>query len=119
MIVHPIGINIEEYPFKERTVSVDEPIRIFSVGRFVEKKGFDDLLRALNIVREKTKRQFICTIVGDGPMKKTILDMTEKFKLNDVLDFKGYMNIKKIISLMGDMHFFVQPSKTAKDGNME
>lgn len=119
VVVHPVGINIEEYPFKERIISEEEPVKILSVGRFVEKKGFDDLLMALDVARGKTNKRFNCTVVGDGPMKKEILNIAESLKLSNILDFRGYVSIKDVISLMGDMHFFVQPSKTAKDGNME
>src|SRR5205814_7640499 len=52
--VHPVSINVDSYPFSERKCRSDGVVEIASVGRFVEKKGFDDLLRALSIVRRRT-----------------------------------------------------------------
>ena len=45
--------------------------------------------------------------------------MTESLKLWDVVEFKGYMKIEDIIKMFSDTHLFMQPSKTASDGDKE
>ena len=107
------------YPYKERMIQDGELINIISVGRFVEKKGFDDLLSALAIVKEKSKRTFKCYIIGDGELKDKLFNLTEKLKLKDVVEYKGYMKIEDIINHFSNTHLFVQPSKTAINGDME
>ncbi len=119
VVVHPIGINVNDYPFRERMAPDNRPVGIISVGRLVEKKGFDDLVKALAIARGKTSKPFRCTIVGDGPMKHHITEMVRSLHLDPLVDFKGSMKIEDIIPLLSKMDFFVQPSKTAADGNME
>lgn len=117
--VLPVSINVPEYPYQERGFKKNETINIFSVGRFVEKKGFDDLLRAIAIVKEKTKKAFRVFIVGGGPLEKDLHKLTADLKITDVVEYKGYMKIEKIIKYFLKMHLFVQPSKTARDGDME
>lgn len=117
--VLPVSIDVDAYPFHERTVGENERVRIASVGRFVEKKGFDDLLRALAIVKERTKKQFKCFIVGGGPLEKTLHELTQSLGIEDIVEYKGYMKIEGIIDFFKDIHFFVQPSKTAINGDME
>lgn len=119
VIVHPVGINIDEYVFRERKIKEGDPANIVSVGRFVEKKGFDDLLRALAIVKLKSKKLFNCTIIGGGPLENELQNLTDDLNIRDIVEFKGYMKIQDIMNLFQKMHFFVQPSKTAKDGDME
>lgn len=51
--------------------------------------------------------------------KKELQDLTDDLNIRDVLDYKGYIKIEDIIELFKYMHFFVQPSKTAKSGDME
>ncbi|MFN6946986.1 MAG: glycosyltransferase [Cytophagaceae bacterium] len=117
--VLPVGIDVDSYPFKERSYRDGDPIRIISVGRFVEKKGFDDLLRALAIVKSKTKKPFTCSIIGDGPLREELFSLTKRLNLQDVIEYKGYMKIEDIVKHLFDAHVFVQPSKTARNGDME
>ncbi len=117
--VLPVSIDVESYPYNQRIFHDGELIKIISVGRFVEKKGFDDLLRAIAIVKEKSKKAFRCYIIGGGELKDKLFDMTERLNLNDVVEFKGYMKVEDIINYFSNMHLFVQPSKTARNGDME
>lgn len=119
VVVMPIGVKLDEYEFSERSLGKSETVKIISVGRFVEKKGFDDLLRALSVVKRMAKRPFTCTIVGGGPLESVLMEMTDDLKIKDIIDYRGYMKIEEIIKLFGRMHFFVQPSKTAANGDME
>jgi len=113
------GINVNDYPFKERTLEPNETIQMATVGRFVEKKGFDDVLRALAIVKDKTDKKFMCNIIGGGPLEHDLRALTEKLGLNDLVSYKGYMKIEDIINYFLKMHLYLQPSKTASSGDME
>lgn len=117
--VHPVSIDVESYPFCERTLPSSELIELVSVGRFVEKKGFDDLLRALAIVRRSSNRAFRCSVIGGGALEGQIRDLTSALRLQDLVDFRGYLGIEEIIRLLLTKHIMVQPSKIAKDGDME
>lgn len=117
--VHPVSVDVPAYPFDKRVVDVGEQLKIVSVGRFVEKKGFDDLLRALAIINKLRPRSFACYIVGGGPMETHLRDLTRKLGLDAVVNFCGYKKVDFIIDMFMEMHVFVQPSKTAHDGDME
>lgn len=119
LYVLPISVNIKSYPFKKRAVHSGQDIQMVSVGRFVEKKGFDDLLRALAIVKEKTNKKFTCSIIGGGRLENNLHTMTKDLNLEDVVSYKGYMKMEDIINYFKSMHFYLQPSKTAPDGDME
>ena len=49
-----------------RATPTAEPLKIISVGRFIEKKGFPFLIEACAQLRAK-EIPFTCKIVGDGP----------------------------------------------------
>jgi colanic acid/amylovoran biosynthesis glycosyltransferase len=117
--VLPVGIDVDSYPFSERRCPADVPVELVSVARFVEKKGLDDLLRALAIVKQRTRRAFRCSIVGSGQMDGQLRELTLSLGLRSDVEFKGSMKIEDIIALLPEMHIMVQPSKTAKDGDME
>jgi colanic acid/amylovoran biosynthesis glycosyltransferase len=117
--VHPVSIDIESYPFVERTYTPNRPVEIVSVGRLVEKKGFDDLLRALALVKQRSKRSFHCRIIGGGPLDRNLHELTNSLGLSDIVQFTGYMRIDEIIKLLLQMDIMAQPSKTAINGDME
>jgi len=69
------------------TISVPKKPILFSIGRFVEKKGFAHLVEAAGILRDK-KLDFKIYIVGaPGPLYEGIRDMI------DVLDLEEYVEI--------------------------
>jgi len=117
--VLPVSIDVDSYPFSERTCRREVPIEMISVARFVEKKGVDDLLTALSIVRQRTERKFYCSIIGSGQLEQQLRQLRSELFLEDLVDFKGYMKVEDIVQLLPKMHMMIQPSKTASDGDME
>jgi colanic acid/amylovoran biosynthesis glycosyltransferase len=106
-------------PFKERSLKEGETIHMATVGRFVEKKGFDDLLRSLAILKQKISRKFLCHIIGGGELDGELRALAKKLDVEDVVEWKGYMKLEDIEQYLLTMHFYVQPSKTASNGDME
>lgn len=115
----PISLDIDSLQFSKRVLKQGEPVELVSVGRFVEKKGFDDLLRALAIVKEKTQKRFHATIIGGGVLEGSLKEMVRELNIADVVTFPGYMKIEEILETFQSKHIYVQPSKTAADGDME
>lgn len=119
LIILPVSEDVNRLPYKERTLGAKEFPRIISVGRLVEKKGFDDLIRAIAIVKKRYHRPFSCTIVGGGVLEKKLRMLAERQGVSGVLDFKGYLSVQKLVPLLMDSHLYVQSSKKAADGDME
>ncbi len=117
--VHPVSVEVGEYPFRPREVAQGEELRLVSVGRFVEKKGFDDLLRALAIVKDRSNRPVTCSIVGGGPLEPDLHALDSSLGLDGMVRFEGYLPVEKLIDHLADKHVLVQPSKTASNGDME
>jgi colanic acid/amylovoran biosynthesis glycosyltransferase len=117
--VHPISIDVDSYAYRERAFPEGEKVRITSVGRFVEKKGFDDLLRGIAYLKDHTQIPFVCSVVGDGELHDEIHALAKDLDIQDVLEFKGFMKLEDVLSLYEKSHLYVQASKTAKDGDME
>ena len=117
--VHPVSIDVDGYPFKERQDRPESAVELVFVGRLVEKKGVDDLLRALAIVRQKSSRGFRCTIIGAGDMEGELVKLSGVLGLQGVVEFAGAMRIEEIIKLLLEKQILIAPSKTASSGDME
>ena len=72
------GLPLDRWPEPPSDPSRDPVLRIFSVGRLIEFKGFADLIAACGILRERGI-PFRCDIAGDGPLRRVLLDLAKTF----------------------------------------
>ncbi len=94
------------------------PYRILSIGRFVEKKGYDILLRALKFLKNRNI-DFQFVHAGDGEEKEKILKIAHQLKLENCTKFMGTLTQEEIISLYRKSHCFALACKIAKNGDRD
>ncbi len=83
-------IKAEEPAVRERFAPHGEKI-IFYVGRLVQEKGVQDLLRALPLVKEQHDDvKFV--IAGTGPYQEELMRISAAAGLADYLTFTGYID---------------------------
>lgn len=80
---------------------------IFSYGRFVKKKGFDVLLRAVKRLIEKGRKINLC-IGGDGPELNNLRKLCSQLGVEDFVTFTGWVDDIRAFADKGDI--FVLPS---------
>jgi colanic acid/amylovoran biosynthesis glycosyltransferase len=119
IVINPPGVDLSLIKESIKSVGDSEEVKILSVGRFVEKKGFADLLRAIAYLKTLTAKKFKCLIVGFGPEKSALLTLKSNLGLDDFVEFGEARPIEEIYQLFKQSHLFVQPSKTASNGDME
>src|SRR5690606_34856106 len=69
-------------------VGQHEPKHILSSGRLVQKKGFLHLIRALQLLRERSV-PFRCTIAGSGPQEAELREEVRRLDLGDLVTITG------------------------------
>ena len=67
----------------------NKKIKILNIGRYVDQKDQETLIKALNEI--KNKLNFEAIIVGKGILKKKILILIDKFKMNKMIKLKNFM----------------------------
>ncbi len=91
---------------------------ILAVGRLVEKKGFDVLLKALAQVRDR-KVPFQATIAGDGDQRAVLEALSAELKLGEHVKFIGAVDQNEVRSAMSSATLFCLPCVTGTDGNRD
>ncbi len=91
---------------------------ILFVGRLVEKKGVIHLIHAISILARQ-QRQFLLTIIGDGPDKSQLEAEVKKHSLEGQVIFKGALRQSEIIPYYQQAKLFVLPSIISRDGDQE
>jgi colanic acid/amylovoran biosynthesis glycosyltransferase len=95
----------------------DPPI-IFSVGRLIEKKGFDDLIRACAHLRS-AEVPFQCHIAGEGPLFEDLRMFIQSFGLQRNVHLLGPLPQKDILAWLGAANVFALPCVTETDGGKD
>jgi glycosyltransferase involved in cell wall biosynthesis len=84
------------------------------VGRFVPKKGLDDLIEAVATLAPLRPRLLL---VGGGPLESQLRERARVLGLD--VTFAGVQPPERVQRLLAESAIFVSPSKTAADGESE
>lgn len=82
---------------------------IVTVGRLVKLKGYDDLIKLVELLKEDYK-DISVTIIGDGEEKEHLTKTIEKKKLENNIHMTGFLNKDEIETEMLKNNIFVMTS---------
>jgi len=105
----PVGLDPNEFPFRERTPRSGEAIRLLTVARLTEIKGHEYVLRALAKLRER-RLNLRYDIVGDGPLRKKLEQLIGQLALQTSVVLHGACAGAQIQRWMAEAHLFVLAS---------
>jgi glycosyltransferase involved in cell wall biosynthesis len=81
------------------------------IGRIVKHKRVDMLIEAFKDIVNETKENLILKIIGEGPEKQKMVELSEKLKLKDKVLFSGFMKKEEVEREMKKSKIFVLPSE--------
>ena len=91
-------------------------VRFVQVASFVEKKGQEILLRALNKI---INHDFKMIFIGDGPLLSYCKSLCHQLDLTGKVVFKGHLSRYAIKEQLAQADIFVHPSCHSKTGDIE
>jgi glycosyltransferase involved in cell wall biosynthesis len=95
----------------------EAPVRLLSVGRAVEKKGFDVLLDALALLPQDCAWQW--THIGGGPLLATLKIQAARLSLTERISFIGSQDQTVVLDWYQTSDVFVLPCRVAADGDRD
>jgi glycosyltransferase involved in cell wall biosynthesis len=117
------GLDLTRFPFPPETrpardgSEAADPVRFVTIGRAVEKKGFDDLLAALARLPSRLHWQLIH--IGGGERLKALAEQAERLGLTKRITWVGPKAQREVIVALRASDLFVLPSKRAADGDRD
>ncbi|MBI2411043.1 MAG: glycosyltransferase family 4 protein [Candidatus Kerfeldbacteria bacterium] len=91
---------------------------ILSVGRLVERKGFDMVIRALPELR-KIFPNILYIIVGDGTDRQRLEQIAREQRVDDIVHFTEVISDEAIAQWFAACTFFVMPSRKLSNNDVE
>lgn len=110
------GLDLTQ--FSPNGAHLDDTPLILAVGRLVEKKGFDDLIRACALLRDRNIA-FRCDIVGTGSEEPALRALIDDLRLRDVVRLTGPMPREDLVRLYPRASVVVAPCVIGTDGNRD
>lgn len=111
------GLDLQRFPYRPRAPR-DAVLRIAAVGRLVEKKGFELLLRAVARLGESGTAVHV-DVVGGGPLETTIATLRDELGLGDVVTMHGPLPQDDVSAVLAAADVFVAPCVVGADGNAD
>lgn len=115
------GVNTQHFspaqPQSSRHVFDELPL-ILSIGRFVEKKGYQYLIAACKILVERHRR-FQCAIYGSGPLKRDVRQQITRFGLEEYVHLHDERTQEDLPEIYRAATIFVLPCCVARDGDRD
>jgi glycosyltransferase involved in cell wall biosynthesis len=118
--VIPMGIDLDR--FSENGASArdraDSSNRLLFVGRLVEKKGVEHLIRAMPSIIAAAPGASL-TVVGDGPRREALEREALALGVAGSIVFKGALPNSELPSFYNNADLFIAPSVVAESGDTE
>jgi colanic acid/amylovoran biosynthesis glycosyltransferase len=92
--------------------------RILSVGRYVEKKGFDVLIEACGLLRDRGLA-FVCEVIGEGPLHDALAAQIERLGLGGCVLLAGPRSQTDVRKALARAQLFVLPCQPDSEGGSD
>ncbi len=110
--VVPCGVAIpnEVVPHSGRSV--------LSIGRLVPKKGFDTLITAAAVARDRLPGLRL-TIVGDGPERARLARLIEELGVQPIVTMMGALDHASTLKTLAEASLFALPCRVDAEGDSD
>ena len=92
-------------------------LRLLSVGRLVEKKGYDTLLDALALLPADLDWRLVH--IGGGTLSGAMRERAATLDLAACIEWRGAQDREAVFAAMAEADLFVLPSRIAADGDRD
>ena len=111
--------GLSHWPHRENFNLINSNrIELLSVGRLVEKKGYNYQLEIAKQLKDQSV-PFRLRIVGDGPLKKELFKEMNRMNLSHCVEFLGSLSQKTIRELYLNTDAFLFTGVVAKNGDRD
>jgi len=118
LVHHGVDVEAASRIAEQRDVDAGGPPVILAAGRLIDKKGFDTLIDACAVLRER-RVSFACRIFGTGPLMTELRRRVEAAGLAAAVDLPGWAPAGQLLDEMGCAAVFAMPSRVAAGGDRD
>jgi colanic acid/amylovoran biosynthesis glycosyltransferase len=106
--IHRVYNGLDLSVFKSATPGAS-PVRLLSIGRLIEKKGFKFLIESCRLLRS-SGLPFVCQIVGEGPEHNRLEELIREYQLSESVRLLGPLPQTDLVEILAQSSIFVFPA---------
>lgn len=99
--------GLQQADFKEKT-SFSTNNRFIVASHLRIDKGIQDLIMAVKLLNDEVKYDFTIAIYGEGYYQTTLIDLIQRYHLEDYFSFKG--SVSNLKELYANYDYLIHPS---------
>jgi glycosyltransferase involved in cell wall biosynthesis len=103
LVENRVNLNIFNKP--KENFEIGQPIKIISVGSFVQRKGYEILIESLSKIPYQTQ----LTLIGGGPLKEKYYQLAKMYNNIDI-QLIDWIEQAEMIDLISNSDIYIQPS---------
>lgn len=111
------GLDLDGIPDVNTTPEASDIFQILSVGRLVEKKGYDLLLDALAALPSDIDWQMVH--IGGGELKSDMQNRAQALGIEQKIEWRGAQARDAVMAAMQSADLFVLPSRITASGDRD
>jgi glycosyltransferase involved in cell wall biosynthesis len=109
IVVSYHGVDLAQ--FEATTRREGDRLRIVAVGTLIACKGFDDLVAACGLLRDRGVAHE-CVIVGDGPERRSLETLVAAKGLEEQVTLSGYVSQEALVPLYQQADVIALPARS-------
>ncbi len=125
VIVHPLGVEVDNLPFRPRVLRSGEPLKLLFAGTFREKKGIQYVLEGVSAAHRRGVKLHLHLVAGamgksgDEETRDAAFATIRRLGIEHVVTCSPLLPFQELLGLSLKCHLFVAPSVTASNGDCE
>jgi glycosyltransferase involved in cell wall biosynthesis len=104
------AVDVDLFEPSNAPRSPDQPVRILSVGRLIERKGQQHLIDATRLLCDRGQAGFEVVLAGTGDSEAALKAQVVQADLQDVVRFLGFVPREEMPNVYAAADVFVLPS---------
>jgi glycosyltransferase involved in cell wall biosynthesis len=110
------GVDLATWSWPGERGRSGGPTRFIYLGRLINWKGIDLLLKAWASLRPPFSGQLM--IIGDGPLRATLEALRDRLGLTHSVEFAGFLPQEECVRRLADADVLILPSLIESGGNV-
>lgn len=116
------GVDVTNWRPRDRKslpVQAASALKVLTVCRLVEKKGVDQLVRAVAELSRRHGNAWQLTVAGDGPDRAALQELAKQCRCEAQVHWLGPIDNERVPQLMGSADVFALPCRTDARGDRD